>query len=203
MVLGLLRHSAAALHILCVQYVCIGCQHAIDADVTDVVKSINNVSLHLPLLLQVFVKELMTSTVDRYVMYLRRKSNGTFTFVSELNAANRVLNDKLVIQEFFETHMIVEEERTLDASGEGEDEEGAVQYVKSNAREVREMRLFIEGYFETVINLACVIPARHPSAVEQDVRALYKKWGVDGEYQGVSALVGSISCVCVKMRVFR
>jgi hypothetical protein len=137
-------------------------------------------------LLQVFVKELMVAVVDRYAMYLRRKSNGVFTFVSELNAANRVLNDKLVIQEFFEGHMIVEEERDLDGDA-GEEEE--VTYVKSNAREVREMRQFIEGYFESIINLACVIPARHPSAVEQDVRALYKKWGVDGTSLAIIRIV--------------
>jgi hypothetical protein len=126
--------------------------------------------------MQVFVKELMIASVDRYVMYLRRKSNGIFMFVSELNAANRVLNDKLVIQEFFETHMIVETEQTLDVA----EEEQEVQYVKSNLREVREMRMLIESQFENIINLACVISARHPSAVENDVRALYKKWGVDG-----------------------
>lgn len=51
----------------------------------------------------------MILTADKYVMYLRKKSNGAFTFTSELNAANRVLNDKLVIQEFFESHMVVEE----------------------------------------------------------------------------------------------
>jgi len=51
----------------------------------------------------------MIFTADKYLMYLRKKSNGTFTFTSELNAANRVLNDKLVIQEFFETHMVVDD----------------------------------------------------------------------------------------------
>ena len=58
---------------------------------------------------KVFVRELMIFTADKYLMYLRKKSNGTFTFTSELNAANRVLNDKLVIQEFFETHMVVDD----------------------------------------------------------------------------------------------
>lgn len=146
---------------------------------------------------QVFVKELMTAVVDRYVMYLRRKSNGAFTFVSELNAANRVLNDKLVIQEFFESHMIVEEEQNLDAA---EDEE-EVTYVRSNVREVREMRQFIEGYFETIINLACVVPARHPSAVEHDVRELYKRWGIDGKcvLVGVRSFPQSaVSCNCLR-----
>ena len=74
---------------------------------------------------KVFVKELMTTLVEKYVMCLRRRhgslgsgghhhnsnSNATdknkdfFTFTSELNAANRVLTDRIVMQEFFETHM--------------------------------------------------------------------------------------------------
>lgn len=54
-------------------------------------------------------------------------------------------------------------------------------FVRSNVIEVREMRLFIESHFEPIIHLACVISARHPSGVEADVRALYKRWGIDGE----------------------
>jgi hypothetical protein len=135
----------------------------------------------------------MIAGVDRYVMYLRRKSNGIFMFVSELNAANRVLNDKLVIQEFFETHMIVETEETLDLA-----EEEEVTYVKSNLREVREMRMLIESQFENIINLACVISARHPSAVENDVRALYKKWGVDGKNTCFFDLLCEVREFCVE-----
>eukprot|EP01032_Pedospumella_encystans_P010614 gene10614-12394_t len=122
---------------------------------------------------KVFVRELMIFTADKYLMYLRKKSNGTFTFTSELNAANRVLNDKLVIQEFFETHMVVDDTQSV----EGVEEE---DFVRSNVVEVREMRLFIESHFEPMIHLACVISARHPSGVGADVRALYQRWGIDG-----------------------
>ena len=55
-------------------------------------------------------------------------------------------------------------------------------FVRSNVVEVREMRLFIESHFEPMIHLACVISARHPSGVGADVRALYQRWGIDGEY---------------------
>jgi hypothetical protein len=39
-------------------------------------------------------------------MVLRRRSTGTFIFARELNAANRVMNDKSVLQEFFETQLL-------------------------------------------------------------------------------------------------
>ena len=132
------------------------------------------------------MKEFMVASVDRYIMYLRKKSNGIFTFTSELNAANRVLNDKLVIQEFFESHMIIDELENIDGEQEGDG------YVRSNMREVRDMRLLIETNFESMIHLACIISARHPSAVEVDVRALYKKWGLDGKI-----LMGFIKILCV------
>jgi len=63
-------------------------------------------------------------------------------------------------------------------SVEGVEEE---DFVRSNVVEVREMRLFIESHFEPMIHLACVISARHPSGVGADVRALYQRWGIDGE----------------------
>ena len=134
---------------------------------------------------KVFVKELMVTAVDRYVMYIRRRSNGVFTFTSELNAANRVLNDKLVIQEFFESHMMAQEKinNKNDDNDEGDDDEldEEIEFIKSNAAAVKEVRILIETHFEPIIHLACVISARHPSSVEADVRSLYKKWGIDGE----------------------
>lgn len=92
---------------------------------------------------KVFVKELMIAAADRYVMYLRKRSNGSFVFTSELNAANRVLNDKLVIQEFFESHMVMNEHEAVEDVNEEE-------FVRSNVREMREMRMFIEAHFEQV-----------------------------------------------------
>lgn len=97
-----------------------------------------------------FIKELMIAAADRYVMYLRKRSNGAFTFVSELNAANRVLNDKLVIQEFFESHMIMEEHEAVEDVNEDE-------FVRSNVREMREMRMLIESHFEQVLRFDAIV----------------------------------------------
>jgi hypothetical protein len=136
---------------------------------------------------KVFVKEVMIFSVDRYVMYLRRRSNGVFVFNNELNAANRVLNDKLVIQEFFESHMLVQEAKEVDDDEDENDEEEddaaqEIQIIRNNAAELKEARILIKTTFEPIINLACVISARHPSAVDADVRMLFKKWGMDGTF---------------------
>lgn len=65
-----------------------------------------------------FFLELAVCTLDlilgRYIMTLRKRSNGVYTFKSEVQAGNQVINDQAVIEGFFEAQLknVVTSEKT-------------------------------------------------------------------------------------------
>lgn len=51
------------------------------------------------------LNELLCALIQRYVMCLRKKSNGVFTFQSQLMVTRRISEDRVVLLEFFEKYL--------------------------------------------------------------------------------------------------
>lgn len=126
-----------------------------------------------------FVKETLVATVDNYVMSLRRRANGAFTFSSEILVANRIIHDKTSIEAFFEQYTDILRRGGLKKGRRGA--KGAVA-IASAASISAANDSPLTGELEPLINMARVMSSRNPFSkdTEGHVRALFERWGIDG-----------------------
>jgi hypothetical protein len=127
-----------------------------------------------------FVKETLVALINNYVMALRRRTNGVFTFSSEILAANRIINDKTTIEGFFELYS-----DTLRKGGLKGGKRGAATKAAASSSGVTLTTFsLLTDEMEPLINLARVVSSRNPSSKDnegnRDAKALFERWGVDG-----------------------
>lgn len=121
---------------------------------------------------------LLVQTVGRYLMTLRKRSNGAFTFTNEINAANKVLVDRTVLIDFFKNYL-----KDLERGGMRPEtyvsklpEEDGQKAVPNAA--TTESALYVT--LEPMVSLTVVITVRQFSVGENDMKSLFKKFGIDG-----------------------
>lgn len=119
-------------------------------------------------------RELLAQTVGRYLMTLRKRCNGAFTFTNELVVANKIIRDRSVLIDFFKNYL-----EDLQRGGMR-----PTKYVSSTDDnhdpnlETLESALYNE--LEPMISLTRVITARQLSVGENDAKALFARYGGDG-----------------------
>lgn len=113
-------------------------------------------------------------------MALRRRINGTFTFSSEILAANRIINDKTTIEGFFELYSDTLRKGGLKGGKRG----AATKAAASMSNMALTTFSLLTDEMEPLINLARVVSSRNPSSKDnegnRDAKALFERWGVDG-----------------------
>lgn len=113
------------------------------------------------------VRELLLATVTRYVMSLRKKANGAFTFMNEIVAVNKVVKDHAVLQTFFEKYL-----QDL--------QRGGLRPKNAEPNNSNAMQQALTEELEAMFWLTKVINCRSLSLAERDCKSLFQKYGMDG-----------------------
>eukprot|EP01034_Spumella_vulgaris_P029420 gene29420-36474_t len=140
-----------------------------------------------------FVKETLVTIINNYIMALRRRINGSFTFSSEILAANRIINDKTTIEAFFELYSDTLRKGGLKGGKRG----AATKAAAATSSMTLTTFSLLTDEMEPLINLARVVSSRNPSSKDnegnRDAKALFERWGVDGLRVVQAAIVANPS----------
>jgi hypothetical protein len=112
------------------------------------------------------VKEVLCLTVGHYIMALRGKATGTFTFVNELVVANKIIKDRTLLEEYFEKLMEVLQR-------------GGLRVTKTNLYYDNIENALIEC-LEPLLCVARILSSRNIQGVENDIKELFIRYGIDG-----------------------
>lgn len=120
-----------------------------------------------------FVKETLETIINNYIMILRRKSNGTFTFMNEGAVSRRMMADRNVVEEFFMQYS--------DNLRKGGLKGGTKKSNKPSSGAVASIQTLLIDELEPLVNLSKIIGSKQFNAnTEKDARALFERWGLDG-----------------------
>lgn len=113
------------------------------------------------------VVKVLHLVVGHYIMSLRRKANGAFTFTNELIVANKVIKDRTVAYDYF-----VGLKDIL--------EHGRLKPKKAAASNSTNIDQALNDALEPMYSMARVISCHNLESAEIDAKELFSRYGIDG-----------------------
>ena len=118
------------------------------------------------------VKELLQLIVGHYLMSLRRKANGMFTFTNELVVANKIINDRTILFDYFAKHKEVLQRGGLRATKRLPSGPGAVPDLQ--------LEQALNEALEPMYCFAKIVSSHTLTGIENDAKELFSRFGIDG-----------------------
>jgi hypothetical protein len=124
------------------------------------------------------VKELLLLIIGHYIMSIRRKANGIFTFTNELIVANKIIKDRTLLYDYFIKLKEVLQRgglrvtKKLTASGKVKPSE-EIPHDQSMEQALNEA-------LEPMYCFARIISCHNLQGAETDAKELFSRYGVDG-----------------------
>ena len=112
------------------------------------------------------VKEILVLTVGHYIMSLRSKANGIYTFLNELKIANKIIKDHNTLETYFEQYSEVLQRGGL--------------HVNKTICYYDNMENALIEALEPLLCIARILSSRTMSGVENDIKELFLRYGIDG-----------------------